>query len=55
MSESHAAEEVEIAPVISIAVDGRSIIIEDNGPGIPAIRSTACSITTTECRHAKLM
>ena len=31
-----AAEEAEIAPVISIAVNGRSIIVEDNGPGIPA-------------------
>jgi DNA topoisomerase VI subunit B len=31
-----AAEEAEIAPVVSIAVEGRSIIIKDNGPGIPA-------------------
>ena len=31
-----AAEEAEIAPVISIAVNGRSIVIQDNGPGIPA-------------------
>ena len=31
-----AAEEAEIAPVISIAVKGNSIIITDNGPGIPA-------------------
>jgi Histidine kinase-, DNA gyrase B-, and HSP90-like ATPase len=31
-----AAEEAETAPVISIAVKGRSIIIKDNGPGIPA-------------------
>jgi hypothetical protein len=31
-----ACEEAEIAPVISIAVKGRSIIITDNGPGIPA-------------------
>jgi Histidine kinase-, DNA gyrase B-, and HSP90-like ATPase len=31
-----AAEEAEIAPVISIAVKGKSIIIKDNGPGIPA-------------------
>ena len=31
-----AAEEAEIAPVISIAVKGSSIIIQDNGPGIPA-------------------
>ncbi len=31
-----AAEEIEIAPVISIAVDGGSIVISDNGPGIPA-------------------
>ncbi len=28
-----AAEEAEIAPVVSIAVKGRSIIIKDNGPG----------------------
>ena len=31
-----AAEEAEIAPVVSIAVNGRSIVIQDNGPGIPA-------------------
>jgi DNA topoisomerase VI subunit B len=31
-----AAEEAEIAPVISIVVKGNTIIIEDNGPGIPA-------------------
>jgi DNA topoisomerase VI subunit B len=31
-----AAEEAEIALVISIAVKGDSIIVEDNGPGIPA-------------------
>jgi DNA topoisomerase VI subunit B len=31
-----AAEEVEIAPVVSIAVDGGSIVVGDNGPGIPA-------------------
>ncbi len=31
-----ACEEAEIAPVISIAVRGSSIIITDNGPGIPA-------------------
>jgi DNA topoisomerase VI subunit B len=31
-----AAEEAEIAPVISIAVKGYSITITDNGPGIPA-------------------
>jgi DNA topoisomerase VI subunit B len=31
-----AAEEAEIAPVISIAVKGGSIIVSDNGPGIPA-------------------
>ena len=31
-----AAEEAEIAPVVSITVKGRSIIIKDNGPGIPA-------------------
>jgi DNA topoisomerase VI subunit B len=31
-----ACEEAEIAPVISIAAKGRSIIIKDNGPGIPA-------------------
>ena len=31
-----AAEEAEIAPVISIAVKGGSIIVRDNGPGIPA-------------------
>ena len=31
-----AAEEAEIAPVISIAVNGRSIVVQDNGPGIPA-------------------
>ena len=31
-----AAEEAEIAPVISIAVKGYSISITDNGPGIPA-------------------
>jgi DNA topoisomerase VI subunit B len=30
-----ACEEAEIAPVIAIDVKGRSIIIEDNGPGIP--------------------
>jgi DNA topoisomerase VI subunit B len=30
-----ACEEAEIAPVIAIAVKGHSIIIEDNGPGIP--------------------
>ena len=30
------AEEAEIAPVVSIAVKGRSIIIKDNGRGIPA-------------------
>jgi Histidine kinase-, DNA gyrase B-, and HSP90-like ATPase len=29
-------EEAEIAPVISISVKGNSIIITDNGPGIPA-------------------
>ena len=31
-----AAEEAEIAPVVSITMKGRSIIIKDNGPGIPA-------------------
>ena len=31
-----AAEDAEIAPVVSITVKGNSIIIEDNGPGIPA-------------------
>lgn len=31
-----ACEEAEIAPVISIAVKGASIVIKDNGPGIPA-------------------
>jgi DNA topoisomerase VI subunit B len=31
-----AAEEAEIAPIISIAVNGRSVVIQDNGPGIPA-------------------
>jgi DNA topoisomerase VI subunit B len=31
-----AAEEAEIAPVISITVKGDSIIVTDNGPGIPA-------------------
>jgi Histidine kinase-, DNA gyrase B-, and HSP90-like ATPase len=31
-----ACEEAEIAPVISITVKGNSIIIEDNGTGIPA-------------------
>jgi hypothetical protein len=31
-----AAEEAETAPVISIAVKGKSIVIKDNGPGIPA-------------------
>jgi hypothetical protein len=30
-----ACEEAEIAPVIAIDVKGRSIIIEDNGPGVP--------------------
>jgi len=30
-----ACEEAEVAPVISIAVNGNSIIITDNGPGIP--------------------
>ena len=31
-----AAEEAEIAPVVSIAVNGTKIAITDNGPGIPA-------------------
>jgi hypothetical protein len=31
-----ACDESEIAPVISIAVQGETITIEDNGPGIPA-------------------
>jgi hypothetical protein len=31
-----AAEEAEIAPVISIAVKGNAIVVKDNGPGIPA-------------------
>jgi DNA topoisomerase VI subunit B len=31
-----AAEEAEIAPVVSIAVKGGSIVVKDNGPGIPA-------------------
>jgi DNA topoisomerase VI subunit B len=31
-----AAEEADIAPVISITVKGASIIVSDNGPGIPA-------------------
>jgi DNA topoisomerase VI subunit B len=31
-----AAEEAEIAPIISVAVKRGSIIIRDNGPGIPA-------------------
>jgi DNA topoisomerase VI subunit B len=31
-----ACEEAEIAPVVSIAVNGDTIVIEDNGPGIPA-------------------
>lgn len=31
-----AAEEAEIAPIISIAVKGYAIVVKDNGPGIPA-------------------
>jgi DNA topoisomerase VI subunit B len=31
-----AAEEIEIAPVVSIVVNGSSIVVSDNGPGIPA-------------------
>ena len=31
-----ACEEAEIAPVISVVVNGQTITIEDNGPGIPA-------------------
>ena len=31
-----AAEEAEIAPVVSIDVKGRTIAVKDNGPGIPA-------------------
>ena len=31
-----ACEEAEIAPVISVAVKGGSIVVKDNGPGIPA-------------------
>jgi hypothetical protein len=31
-----ACEEAEIPPVVSITVDGDTIVIEDNGPGIPA-------------------
>jgi Histidine kinase-, DNA gyrase B-, and HSP90-like ATPase len=31
-----ACEEAEIPPVVSIAVDGDTIVIEDNGPGIPS-------------------
>jgi len=31
-----ACEEAEIAPVIAITVAGHSIIVKDNGPGIPA-------------------
>jgi DNA topoisomerase VI subunit B len=31
-----AAEESEIAPVISIVVKGSSVVVSDNGPGIPA-------------------
>ena len=31
-----ACEEAEIAPMISVAVNGQTITIEDNGPGIPA-------------------
>jgi DNA topoisomerase VI subunit B len=31
-----ACEEAEIAPVVSVAVKGDSIVITDNGPGIPA-------------------
>ena len=31
-----ACEEAEIAPVISVTVKGKSIIVTDNGPGIPA-------------------
>jgi signal transduction histidine kinase len=30
-----AAEESEIAPIVSIAVNGHSITVTDNGPGIP--------------------
>jgi DNA topoisomerase VI subunit B len=30
-----ACEEAEIAPVVSITVNGNCIVIEDNGPGIP--------------------
>ncbi len=30
-----AAEEAEIAPVVSITVKGTSIVVRDNGPGIP--------------------
>jgi hypothetical protein len=30
-----ACEEAEIAPVITIAVKGHSIIVKDNGPGVP--------------------
>jgi DNA topoisomerase VI subunit B len=31
-----AAEEIEVAPVVSIVVNGSSVVIRDNGPGIPA-------------------
>jgi hypothetical protein len=31
-----ACEEAEIAPAVSVTVKGSSIIVEDNGPGIPA-------------------
>jgi DNA topoisomerase VI subunit B len=31
-----ACEEAEIPPIVSVAVDGDTIVIEDNGPGIPA-------------------
>jgi hypothetical protein len=31
-----ACEEAEIPPVVSIAVDGDTIVIKDNGPGLPA-------------------
>jgi DNA topoisomerase VI subunit B len=30
------AEEAEISPVVAVAVNGNSIIVTDNGPGIPA-------------------
>ena len=49
-----AAEDAEIAPVVSITVKGNTISIKDNGPGIPAETIKGILDYASGCRRGKL-